>query len=150
MLDRLSPGPGGLDDDEAFLVPGSRFGRYTLVRRLAVGGMAEIHLAVSTGLSGFEKMVVLKRILPQFAENDEFVAMFLDEARLAATLDHPNIVQVHDVGMVGRSYFMAMEYLQGTDVRNVQVAARKHKRPLGLGEALSIVIPTAAGLHYAH
>src|SRR5205085_1160787 len=91
-----------------------------------------------------------KRILPQFAAMEDFVEMFLDEARLGASLDHANIVQVYDVGQVGRSYFMAMEYLQGQDVRNIQAVARRHARQLSLGEALSICISTAAGLHYAH
>jgi serine/threonine protein kinase len=150
MLDDLRPLLADVDEDAAFLIPGARFGRYTLVRRLAIGGMAEIHLARASGISGFEKLVVLKRILPQFAVNEDFVEMFLDEARLAASLDHANIVQVYDVGQVGRSYFMAMEYLQGQDVRNIQTASRRHGRSLSIGEALSIAIPTAAGLHYAH
>ncbi len=150
MLDDVRAGLADVDDDAAFLVPGASFGRYTLVRRLAIGGMAEIHLARAGGISGFEKLVVLKRILPQFAASDDFVEMFLDEARLGASLDHANIVQVYDVAQVGRSYFMAMEYLQGQDVRNIQAAARKHARLLTIGEALSIAIPTSAGLHYAH
>src|SRR5438552_15164612 len=79
MLDELRPQDADVDDDAAFLIPGARFGRYTLVRRLAIGGMAEIHLARASGLSGFEKLVVLKRILPQFAVMEDFVEMFLDE-----------------------------------------------------------------------
>ena len=96
-----------------------RLGKYEIVRHIATGGMAEIHLARATGIEGFEKMVVLKRILPQFSTNQEFVQMFLDEARIAATLHHPNIVQVYDIGSVRGQYFFAMEFLQGEDVRRV-------------------------------
>src|SRR5205814_5768722 len=82
-----------------------RLGRYRLVRRLAVGGMAEVYLAVAEGLSGFEKRVVVKRLLPQHAKEGELLAMFLDEARLVATLRHPNIGEVYDVGAEGSDYF---------------------------------------------
>src|SRR5262245_18783723 len=85
-------------------------GRYRLLRRLAVGGMAESFLAHARSLHGFEKLVVLKRILPQYAENADFVRMFFDEARVAATLDHANIVHVHDIGEQDGTYFFTMEY----------------------------------------
>src|SRR5690242_5027507 len=85
-------------------------GRYELMRRLAVGGMAEIFLARATGIKGFEKLVVLKRILPQYANDSRFIRMFLNEARLVATLAHKNIGQVYDVGRVGSTYFFTMEY----------------------------------------
>src|SRR2546425_944952 len=75
-----------------------RLGRYELIRRLAIGGMAELFLARATGIAGFEKLVVLKRILPQHAQDARFIQMFLQEARLAATLHHSNIAQVYDVG----------------------------------------------------
>src|SRR4029079_5004494 len=77
---------------------GTRFGRYTLLRRLAVGGMAELFLAQASGVEGFAKVVALKRILPQLAANADFVRMFLHEAKLVANLDHPNIAQVYDIG----------------------------------------------------
>src|SRR5688572_16074277 len=88
--------------------PGTRveqLGKYELLRHIATGGMAEIHLARVKGIEGFEKIVVIKRILPQLAANREFVQMFLDEARIAATLHHPNVVQVYDIGSVSGSYF---------------------------------------------
>ncbi len=75
-----------------------RFGQYELLRKIAAGGMAEIFLAKQTGISGFERMLVIKRILPHLAENKEFITMFLDEARIAAQLNHPNVVQIYDLG----------------------------------------------------
>src|SRR5471032_126269 len=87
------------------LMPGMKLGKYQLIRRLAVGGMAEIYLAKATGIEGFEKLVVLKRILPQHASNEDFIAMFLNEARLAATLHHPNIAQTYDIGTDGAVTF---------------------------------------------
>jgi serine/threonine protein kinase len=130
-----------------------RVGKYEIIRRLATGGMAELHLACARGprgLDGFEKLVVIKRILPQLAGDPEFVRMFLDEARLAALLDHGNLVHVFDVGATGQSYYLAMEYLHGEDVRHVTRAAEQQRRPLGLDEVLTIVTAVAAGLHYAH
>ena len=99
------------------LPPGTRFGRYELIRRLAIGGMAELYLARATGIEGFEKIVVLKRILPQHAENEDFVRMFLDEARLTATIHHPNVASVHDIGRCEDGLFFTMEYVHGEDVR---------------------------------
>src|SRR5687768_1623747 len=85
-----------------------RFGKYLLVDRIAVGGMAEIFLARQDTASGFAKTIVLKRIRPHLSQQAEFVKMFLNEARLAAMLSHPNIVAVHDLGKIGESYFIAM------------------------------------------
>jgi serine/threonine protein kinase len=126
-----------------------RFGKYEIIRRLATGGMAEIYLARATGIEGFEKQVVLKRILPQYADDEEFVSMFLDEARLAATLHHSNVVQVYDIGAVDGQYFLSMELLQGQDGRHlVRAAARAGGLPIE--HAVSIVMGVCAGLHYAH
>ncbi len=130
--------------------PGTTVGKYRIVRRLAIGGMAEVFLAHTRSLHGFEKLVVLKRILPQYAENMEFVRMFLDEARLAAALDHPNIVHVHDVAEVGGSFFIAMEYIHGVSLLKVMRALTEARRPLPLEHALNIVIGVCAGLHHAH
>ena len=112
--------------------------------------MAEIYLARALGIEGFEKLVVVKRILPEFADNDEFVQMFLDEARLAATLHHSNIVQVYDIGSDDGQYFFAMEYLHGEDGRQLMKACATRHTPLPLGNALAIGIGISAGLHYAH
>jgi serine/threonine-protein kinase len=96
----------------------TKFGKYTLLRRLAVGGMAEIFLSLHRSISGFEKLLVIKRILPNLTQDQEFLQMFLDEARIAATLNHPNIAQIYDVGAVGDSYYIAMEYVHGEDLRS--------------------------------
>ena len=106
-----------------------QIGRYRLLKRLALGGMAEIWLARQGGAQGFEKLVVIKRILPHLAENPEFVEMFLDEARLVAHLSHPNIAQIYDLGHEDGSYFIAMEHVHGENLRTVL----KRRGELGLG-----------------
>jgi serine/threonine protein kinase len=129
---------------------GSKLGKYEIIKRLATGGMAEIFLARASGLPGFQKMVVIKRILPQLATKTDFVEMFLDEARIAATLQHPNVVQMYDVGVVEDNYFIAMEYLHGEDVRSISKAVQHKEQRLPIEHALNIVIGLASGLHYAH
>ncbi|HEY6477607.1 MAG TPA: serine/threonine-protein kinase, partial [Polyangia bacterium] len=135
---------------------GRPIGRYEPIRRLAVGGMAEIYLArlLGVGIEGFEKLVVLKRILPQHALDPELLRMFLDEARLSATLTHPHVTEVYDVGADGEAPFFAMEYVHGANLRELM---RAHARvagtataPLELLHAIGIVAAAADGLHYAH
>jgi serine/threonine protein kinase len=140
-----TPEPKGIDVDR-----GLKLGKYEILRKLAVGGMAEIFLARASGLPGFEKMVVVKRILPQLAVMRDFVEMFLDEARIAATLQHANVVQVYDVGVVDQSYFMAMEYLHGEDVRCIMSTLLGQGKKLPIEHAINIMIGACAGLHYAH
>jgi serine/threonine protein kinase len=132
------------------LPPGTRFGRYELIRRLAIGGMAELYLARSSGIEGFEKIVVLKRILPQHAENDDFVRMFLDEARLTATIHHANVASVYDIGRCDDGLFFTMEYVHGEDVRTIAQALGRRGRGLPLEHSLAIAIGAASGLHAAH
>ena len=128
-----------------------KFGKYTLMRKLATGGMAELYLAIHRSISGFEKLVVIKQILPKFTADAEFVQMFMDEARIAATLSHPNIIQIFDVGAVGDRYFIAMEFIHGEDVRSiVRGMVAKQMREFPLEHALSIVSGICAGLDYAH
>lgn len=128
----------------------SQLGRYRLLRRLATGGMAEIYLARATAIEGFEKLVVLKRILPQYADNESFIRMFLAEARLAATLHHPNVVQVYDIGEDDGAYFFAMEYVEGVNLRQLGIATRRAGHALPLQHILHIITGMCAGLHYAH
>ncbi|MGZ6028049.1 MAG: serine/threonine protein kinase [Myxococcaceae bacterium] len=129
---------------------GLRFGKYVLLDRLAVGGMAEIFLARQEGLEGFEKTVVIKRIRPHLSKQKSFVAMFLDEARLAAQLNHPNIVQIHELGQVDDSYFIAMEYVFGRDMARIIPKAEKMGIAFPVVYALKIASSVCEGLHYAH
>jgi serine/threonine protein kinase len=132
------------------VAPGRQIGKYRVVRRLAVGGMAEIYLAEARGIEGFTKHVVLKRILPQFAQSETFVRLFLNEARVSATLDHPNIATVYDIGEADGVYFFTMEYLHGEDLGHLlrEMVARQARLPLE--HALTIGVGVAAGLHAAH
>lgn len=136
--------------DMRVVTDGARLGKYQLLRRIATGGMAELFLARAVAMAGFEKLVVLKRILPQHAESDEFIKMFLTEARLAATLHHPNIVQVYDIGEESGHYFFTMEWVQGQDLRRIVRAARKAEVALPLEHVLHIIAGVAAGLDHAH
>jgi len=121
-----------------------RLGRYQLVKKLAMGGMAEIFLAKLKGAAGFEKEVVVKRILPQWSQHPDFVAMLIDEAKIAVRLSHPHIVPVHELGREGDVYYIAMEYVPGTDVRKLM------KQPLPEDVALPLAIAALEGLGYAH
>jgi serine/threonine-protein kinase len=128
-----------------------RFGKYELVSRLAGGGMAELFLARSRSLRGFEKYLVIKRIHRSRTDDAGFVRMLLDEARVAATLDHPNIVQVYDVGHVDGEFFIAMEHIVGHDLGEIlRASERVDQAPPPLGLALAIVGSACAGLHHAH
>ncbi|XXF75629.1 serine/threonine protein kinase [Myxococcaceae bacterium GXIMD 01537] len=126
------------------------YGSYQLLKRLATGGMAQIYLARQRGPEGFEKLLVVKRILPHLAENDDFITMFLDEARIAARLNHPNVVQIYNLGAQDDSYFIAMEYIHGEDVRRVWKRSVEADKPLPVPLACRVVIDAAAGLDYAH
>lgn len=125
-------------------------GRYRLLRRIAAGGMAEIWLAIQRGPHGFEKTAVLKVILPTLSENREFIQMFLDEARLAAGLDHDNIVRIYDFGEVEGRFFIAMEHLPGEDLASVISNSRQQQRPISLEAACDIIVRASAGLQFAH
>jgi eukaryotic-like serine/threonine-protein kinase len=121
-----------------------------LIDRIAVGGMAEIFLARQTGLEGFEKLVVLKRIRPELSEKKSFVTMFLNEARLSAQLNHPNVAQIYDLGKYGPNYFIAMEYVFGRDMRRVIPKAESQGIPFPLVYAAKIASQVCEGLYYAH
>ena len=127
-----------------------QFGKYSLLEKLASGGMAELFKAKITGDHGFEKILVLKRILPHLEGEQELVEAFIDEARLAARLQHQNIVQIVDFGSVDGHYFIAMEYLDGLDLRTILNLARQSGTPLSLAHTLLIAARACDGLHYAH
>jgi serine/threonine protein kinase len=124
--------------------------RYEVLGRLATGGMAEVFLARAKGLGGFEKLFVVKRIRPDLANNREMSPMILDEARIAATLDHPNIVHVFDVDIDAGTVFLVMEYLHGRDVREIKRRAWETAAGMPLAHALNIALGVCGGLHYAH
>src|SRR5258708_1147136 len=129
----------------------ARFGKYTLLRKLATGGMAELFLAIQRSVAGFEKLIVIKRILPAMNQDRAFIEMLLHEARVAATMSHPNIVQIFDVGAVDRSYFIAMEHVHGEDLRSiVRQMKKKGVFEFPVEHALAIVLGMCAGLAYAH
>jgi eukaryotic-like serine/threonine-protein kinase len=125
-------------------------GRYEILGRIATGGMATIYLARVRGIHGFEKHVVVKQILPALAQDRSFVERFLEEARLAATLQHGNIVQVLDVGSEGESYFFTMEFLNGVDLATLAKTAWAEEGGLPLEHVVSIGLGVCAGLQYAH
>lgn len=127
-----------------------RVGKYELRGRLAVGGMAELFVARTQAIHGFEKLVVLKRVLPQHASNDRLVRLLQHEARLAANLHHPNIAQVYDVGEYAGTYFFTMEYVHGKDLRDIVRAAVERGRWLPREHAVGIATMVAGALHYAH
>ena len=127
-----------------------QYGKYLLLDRIAVGGMAEIFLARQTGVEGFEKTVVLKRIRPHLGDKKSFVRMFLNEAKLAAQLNHPNIIHIHDLGKVGDSYFIAMEYLFGRDMRRVLPKCEQQGIAFPIVYACKIASQVLEGLFYAH
>ncbi len=129
---------------------GSTSSQYDLLARLAAGGMAEIFLARSNGLAGFERYVVLKRIRPERGDDARWVGMFLDEARLAAQLQHPNIAQVFDLGQIGDDYFYTMEYVHGEDVLDILARTSELKQPMPVQVALAIIAGACGGLAHAH
>src|SRR5262245_59599556 len=110
------------------------FGRYQLLRKIASGGMGEVLLARTAGQQGFEKLLVIKRIHPNPIEEEAFLTMSFDEARIAARLNHPNIVQICDMGEVQGSHYLAMEYVAGDDLRRMQrqLARTNSTIPLGV------------------
>jgi serine/threonine-protein kinase len=131
-------------------VRGTTFGKYTLIDRIAVGGMAEIFLAKQAGVEGFEKLLALKRIRPHLSGHDNFVTMFLNEAKLAAQLTHPSVVQIYDLGRIGESFFIAMEYVPGRDMSRVMPKCKQLGIPFPLEYAMRIASSALEALYYAH
>ena len=141
-LDNADPAKDGLP---------RRFGKYTLLRKLAMGGMAELFLALQKSVAGFEKLLVIKRILPAMNRDRAFIDMLLHEARIAATLTHANIVQIFDVGQVDGTYYIAMEHVHGEDLRGiVRQMRKKGVIEFPLEHAIEIMLGVTSGLSYAH
>ncbi len=125
-------------------------GRYQILRRLGAGGMAEVFLAKSTGAEGIEKILVVKRVLPTFARSEKFIAMFLEEAKIATRLNHPNIVQVYAFEQVKDEFLLAMEFVDGLDLGRLVAAARRKGSRLPHTIAAYVTMEVAKGLDYAH
>jgi serine/threonine protein kinase len=126
------------------------FGKYLLLERINVGGMAEIFLARSRGVHGFKRILAIKKILPTMAEDEEFIAMFVDEARIAAELSHAGIVQIFELGKFEDDYYIAMEFVHGKDMRFIQERLARERRPIPVALASWIVLKICEALDYAH
>ncbi|WP_426757408.1 protein kinase domain-containing protein [Myxococcus sp. Y35] len=138
---------GGAGDDPD---RGRRIGKYEILTRLSMGGMAELFLAYTSGPGGFRKFVAVKQILPDIKKDEQFVQMFLDEARITAAFSHANIGQVFDLGEEGGELYLAMEFLPGQNLEQVVKAAARQGYPLPMGFVGRVIRDTCLGLHYAH
>ncbi|MGE0870538.1 MAG: serine/threonine-protein kinase [Kofleriaceae bacterium] len=127
-----------------------QFGPYRLVRQIAVGGMAEIHLAKTKGIAGFEKYVALKMIHPNFAEDEQFIQMLVDEAKIAVQLSHGNIAQTFDLGRVGDTYYITMEYVDGADLYKILRRASERDIEMPLDVCAFVAKEVASALDHAH
>jgi serine/threonine protein kinase len=126
------------------------FGKYLLLDRINIGGMAEVWRGKMFGAGGFERLVAIKRILPNIAEDDEFISMFIDEAKISVQLNHANVAQIYELGQISNSYFIAMEYIPGKDMRAIFDRARKKSEPAPVPLVAYVVSKMCEGLDYAH
>jgi eukaryotic-like serine/threonine-protein kinase len=126
------------------------FGKYLLLDRINVGGMAEVFLAKSFGVEGFERILAIKKILPTMVEDEEFITMFIDEARISVQLNHANIVQIYELGRHDENYFIAMEYVSGRDLRTLLDRFKRQGQTMPTGQAVYIAQKVCEGLDYAH
>jgi serine/threonine-protein kinase len=124
--------------------------KYEIIKRIGTGGMAEVFKASSTSVEGFQKLVAIKRVLPSLTENERFVRMFLDEAKIALPLSHTNIVQTFDLGMADETYFIVMEYVECATLKDVVNMLQKEGSRLGVAEACYVALEILKGLDYAH
>ncbi len=124
--------------------------RYRLIEKLEAGGMAEVFLAEATSVQGFKKRVAIKRVLPHLASHKNFIGMFLDEARLGARLSHANIVSVFDIGSSDNSYFIVMEFVDGTNLKKIMETLRLKRQSFPLKDVIYIAMEACRGLSYAH
>src|SRR5262245_55331804 len=126
------------------------FGKYYLLERINVGGMAEVFKAKTFGVEGFERLLAVKRILPNIAEDEEFITMFIDEAKIAVQLQHANIAQIFDLGKIADSVFLALEYVHGRDLRSIFDRMRNKAEALPIAMACYVTMQVCEGLDYAH
>lgn len=127
-----------------------QFGKYFLLQKLAMGGMAEIYKAKTYGVDGFEKLLVIKRILPHCSADKDFISMLIDEAKLSVLLSHANIVQVYDLGKVAEDYYISMEFIHGVNLRDIMYRCREDRLPIPTDIAVYIASEICKGLDYAH
>jgi tRNA A-37 threonylcarbamoyl transferase component Bud32 len=130
--------------------PVRRFGNYTLIKKLATGGMAEIWLARQRGLAGFQRFIVIKKILSHLSDQKTFRDMFLDEARTSAQLNHPNVVQIYDLGNEQGAYYIAMEFIAGENLAAIAWRGMKRGKPFPPAFAARVIADACKALHYAH
>jgi serine/threonine protein kinase len=126
------------------------FGKYLLLERISVGGMAEVFKAKTFGVEGFEKIIAIKKILPAMAEDADFIQMFIDEAKIAGQLNHANICQIFELGKIDDSHFIAMEYIWGKDLLQIQNRFRRLKKHMPVQMAAFVMGKVCEGLDYAH
>jgi tRNA A-37 threonylcarbamoyl transferase component Bud32 len=148
-----TPSPAGSSSfaiNPSNLGPGAQIGRWEVVRRLGSGGMADVYLAQAKGEAGFEKLVAIKVMHSHLARNQRAVELFLDEARLAARIHHPNVVGIQDLGKIGDDYVIVMDYVEGVDLERLLGSARMAARPVPVEVGLGILARICDGLHAAH
>ena len=126
------------------------FGKYYLLERINIGGMAEVFRAKAFGVEGFERLVAVKRILPAIAEDKEFIRTFIEEAKLSVQLNHANIAQIFDLGVVEGSYYIALEHVHGRDLRVLFERCRQLGEPMLVAQACFVAMKVCEGLDYAH
>ncbi len=146
----FTPAPEPVKVEEEEPTDGTKFGQYVLVERIATGGMAEVWKARMRGVEGFQKIVAIKKILPHLSDNQDFIEMFVDEAKLAAQLNHNNIIHIYDLGKIQNSYYIAMEYIDGFDLKTILRQGQERDNPLNVELALFIASKIASALDYAH
>ena len=129
---------------------GERLDRFELVAELASGGMATVYLARFVGMAGFKRFVAIKRLHPHLAKEQDFIQMFLDEARLAARLHHPNVVPILEIGVHEEQYYLVMEYIEGDTVGHLMARATNANRKIPVPIVVRIMLDTLTGLHAAH
>ena len=142
------PAPAHVEEEEP--KDGIKFGQYVLLEKIAVGGMAEVWKARMRGVEGFQKIVAIKKILPHLSDNQDFIEMFIDEAKLAAQLNHNNIIHIYDLGKIQSSYYIAMEYVDGSDLKTILKRAQERDQPMSIELGLFVASKIAAALDYAH
>lgn len=127
-----------------------RFGKYVLLEKLASGGMAEVYLAKNSGANGVSKFVAIKRILPQYSDNEEFIEMFKEEAKIAVNLNHSNVVHIHEFGIERNQFYLVMEYVEGRNLRQILNELKKKGNHFQIDQIVYVVKEVAAGLDHAH